>query len=136
MQTLMSEMISAYVVSVKKTFTYKGRVDRRSYIFVNVAFMLLFVAATGLDALIYRLTDGGTAAVIGLVLMLLHVPTLMSLGVRRLHDIGRSGWWMLIYFLPFVGIIILMFMHLMPTSPKGDRFETKDVISNQERVVI
>jgi uncharacterized membrane protein YhaH (DUF805 family) len=30
--------------------------------------------------------------------------------VRRLHDTNRSGWWLLIWFLPVVGLIILAFL--------------------------
>ena len=32
----------------------------------------------------------------------------LSLGVRRLHDIGKSGWWLLIVLIPVIGIIILV----------------------------
>lgn len=35
------------------------------------------------------------------------VPTL-SLSVRRLHDIGRSGWWYLIHLVPLAGPIIFL----------------------------
>ena len=33
-----------------------------------------------------------------------------SVSVRRLHDTNRSGWWLLIWFLPVVGLIILAFL--------------------------
>jgi uncharacterized membrane protein YhaH (DUF805 family) len=36
------------------------------------------------------------------------IPSL-SLSVRRLHDTGRSGWYMLIGFIPFVSLVLLMF---------------------------
>jgi len=32
----------------------------------------------------------------------------LALGARRLHDIGKSGWWQLIALIPLVGIIILI----------------------------
>ncbi len=35
-----------------------------------------------------------------------------SLGVRRLHDTGRSGWWLLLLFVPFFGFFILLFFNL------------------------
>ena len=39
---------------------------------------------------------------------LFFIPSL-SLYIRRLHDINRSGWWLLIVLIPFVGIITLIF---------------------------
>lgn len=33
----------------------------------------------------------------------------IAVGVRRLHDIGKSGWWMLISFIPYVGAFVLLY---------------------------
>ena len=39
---------------------------------------------------------------------LFFIPSL-SLYIRRLHDIDRSGWWLLIVLIPFLGIVTLIF---------------------------
>ncbi len=44
------------------------------------------------------------ASFLSLVLLL---PQL-AVGARRLHDIGKSGWWQLLAFIPVIGIIILI----------------------------
>lgn len=41
----------------------------------------------------------------------------ISVTARRLHDIDRSGWWQLLYFLPVVGWIVLIFFCAEPTQP-------------------
>ena len=46
-------------------------------------------------------------AVVNIVQLALLLPS-VSVGVRRLHDIGRSGWWLLIALIPIVGFIIVM----------------------------
>jgi len=46
-----------------------------------------------------------------LVALALFLPGL-AVVVRRLHDTGRSGWWYLISFLPFVGVVLLVFMFM------------------------
>ena len=46
----------------------------------------------------------GFGAILSLVLLL---PQL-AVGARRLHDIGKSGWWQLIALIPVIGIIILI----------------------------
>ena len=46
-------------------------------------------------------------SLIGFALMLL--PS-WSCSVRRLHDTGRSGWWLLLYLVPGIGLIVLVFL--------------------------
>lgn len=43
----------------------------------------------------------------------------LAAGVRRLHDIGKSGWWMLIGLVPIVGAILL-FVFFCRDSQPGD----------------
>ena len=50
---------------------------------------------------------GGTGPIQGILQLALLVPTL-AVGARRLHDTGRSGWWLLIGLIPIVGWIILI----------------------------
>jgi uncharacterized membrane protein YhaH (DUF805 family) len=53
-----------------------------------------------------------------LVAMLLH---LMAVGTRRLHDIGKSGWWLLFALVPVAGFIQLMILWALPrTNPLSD----------------
>lgn len=36
----------------------------------------------------------------------------LAVSVRRLHDIGKSGWWMLLAFVPVLGLLLLFFFAL------------------------
>jgi len=42
--------------------------------------------------------------------------------VRRLHDIDRSGWWVLLGLIPIIGWIILIVWACQPTMPQANRF--------------
>ena len=48
------------------------------------------------------------------------IPSL-AVGVRRLHDIGRSGWWYLIAFIPF-GSIVLLIMACLESQPGANKW--------------
>lgn len=58
------------------------------------------------------------SSIIGLAIFL---PSLAVM-VRRLHDTGKSGWWILISLIPFVGWIILIIFLLKPSEPYENRY--------------
>ena len=43
------------------------------------------------------------------------IPTL-ALSVRRLHDTNRTGWWFFLYWVQFVGVIILFIFSVIPSK--------------------
>ena len=65
--------------------------------------MLAFLTGLGNSFQLFYLTVG-IAIIIGLLIM---VPT-YAVCVRRLHDTGRSGWWIFLYFIPYIGSIALI----------------------------
>ena len=46
----------------------------------------------------------------------------LGVGVRRLHDIGKSGWWILIVLIPIVGIIILIVFAVTDSQPGNNEY--------------
>ncbi len=49
-----------------------------------------------------------------MIFELMILPATISLGVRRLHDIGKSGWWLLLGLAPIIGWIALAFLFSQP----------------------
>ena len=49
------------------------------------------------------------------------IPSL-AVSVRRLHDIGRSGWWLLLSLIPLVGAIILIIWHCTDSQPGANQY--------------
>jgi uncharacterized membrane protein YhaH (DUF805 family) len=41
----------------------------------------------------------------------------IAVGIRRLHDTGKSGWWLLIALIPFVGVIVLIVFMATDSTP-------------------
>ncbi len=46
----------------------------------------------------------------------------IALSVRRMHDIGKSGWILLLWFIPYAGGIIVLIMSCLPGTKGGNRF--------------
>lgn len=65
----------------------------------------------------------GVSVIIALLLM---VPT-YAVCVRRLHDTGRTGWWLLLYFIPCIGAIALVIM-LCRKSDEDNKYGPKPLL--------
>ncbi len=93
---------------------FTGRARRSEYWFFVLFTVLVYVAASVVDAFL------GIPLFTLVVALGLLVPTL-AVSVRRLHDTGRSGWWMLLSLVPFGGIVLIVF-HCLDGEPGPNRF--------------
>ena len=99
---------SYYTGAFSKYFQFQGRARRAEYWWFTLFNALMSTGITivenGTGLTDMEASFGPLSALYLLVTLL---PTL-TLGVRRLHDIGRSGWWLLIGIIPFIGILVLL----------------------------
>jgi uncharacterized membrane protein YhaH (DUF805 family) len=85
-------------------------------------FNLLIALGLGMLAGLVGGRGGGlTDVVSGLYTLVVFVPSL-ALSVRRLHDIGKSGWWMLISLIPLVGPLIVLFFMVKDSQPGTNEY--------------
>jgi uncharacterized membrane protein YhaH (DUF805 family) len=110
---------------LSKYVDFNGRARRSEYWWFFLFLFLVSFAASIIDAILG--TDfGGTGVVSLLASLALFLPSL-AVAIRRLHDTSRTGWWILIGFIPIVGWIILLVFYLQDShgdnqygpSPKG-----------------
>ncbi len=88
---------------LSKYATFTGRASRPEFWWFFLFQLLVSIAASML---------GDVAN--GLVNLALLLPAL-AVGARRLHDIGRSGWWQLIM-LTVIGLLVLIYWWVQPTG--------------------
>lgn len=65
------------------------------------------------------------------------VPVGLSLSVRRLHDFNLKGWWLLLGLLPYVGIVLVILLLLLPGMKTDNNFgppKTYDYLSLKWRI--
>jgi len=101
-----------YIKAMKQYVDFSGRARRKEYWMFYLFNMVFFVLTMILDNLL-----GTTFEILGeslgygwfymIYAFAVFLPSL-AVGVRRLHDIGKSGWFYLIGLIPFVGAIILL----------------------------
>ena len=79
--------------------------------------LLIFIPLSMNNGPVFPLVTIGSIAAICLALIGL------SLLVRRLHDIDKSGWWVLIGLVPFAGPIVLLVFSLLEGTPGPNRYQ-------------
>lgn len=102
-----------YLEVLKKYAVFSGRARRAEYwMFFLFNFIVAFVL--GFIEGIF----GGPGILASLYSLAVFLPGL-AVTARRLHDTNRSGWWLLISFIPLVGIIVL-FVFMVLESQAGE----------------
>jgi len=81
---------------------FDGRASRPAFWYWVLFALAVSVVANIVDAVI------GTAPLFSLLAGLALLLPGISVGIRRLHDTGRSGWWLLIELIPIIGFIVLI----------------------------
>lgn len=90
-----------YLKCIKQYADFSGRARRQEYWMFVLINILFGIAAGIIDTII------GFNCVSYLYSLFVLIPSI-AVCVRRLHDIGKSGYWILISFVPLVGAIILI----------------------------
>lgn len=105
-----------------KYATFSGRARRSEYWWFCLFSFIVGLAAIIIDMMIGTYSkEFGLGILSGLFCLANFLPGL-SLAVRRLHDINRSGWWYLICFIPFVGSIVMLVFFCLDSTPGVNRF--------------
>lgn len=117
------EYLEIYSVPWKKFADVKGRARRKEYwTFVLINFLISLVLGVIDGAL--GLNSSGVGVLGGLFSLASLVPGI-AVGVRRLHDTGRSGWWLLIAFIPLVGALILLYFFICGSQPEKNQYDVE-----------
>ena len=117
-----------YIDVLKKYVVFGGRAARKEYwmfFLFNVIISFVVAIVDGIAGTTFE-TSGSAGAASGGVLQSLYALAvfLPSLGVtfRRLHDTGKSGWWVLISLVPFVGWIVLLVFMILDGDPGANKY--------------
>ena len=102
---------------LKRYAQFSGRAPRAEYWWFFLFLVIAYIIAMIIDGAIGRRLVGPYGVVAGLLWLAVIIPTI-AVGVRRLHDIDRTGWWMLGPIVPYViGFAIVGPAMLNPENP-------------------
>ncbi len=115
------------ILPVRRYAQFTGRASRREFWMFQLVYIALFAVTLTLAAIDQN--DFGETGLIGRLMLVILVLGLLGLfipllavEVRRFHDQDRSGWFVLLNFIPYIGPLIVLAMMLIDGTPGENRF--------------
>lgn len=119
--------IEAIKQCFKKYANFKGRAMRREFWFFALFVWGINTICFALIALLSSTDSYGCISIVSCFCFLFILATalpMLAVGTRRLHDIGKSGWYQLFYLVPYIGCFYLWY--LWAKEGEGDNKYGKD----------
>ena len=98
---------------------FSGRASRSEYWWFALFTFVLGMVLGLILGIIF--SDTMTNILTGIVNLALFLPSL-GLSVRRMHDVDRSGWWVLINFIPVSGWLLYLYWAAPPSKPTPNQW--------------
>lgn len=124
----MSKLVSVPKVVLSKYATFSGRASRPEYWWWILA-LIIASAITGLiDGMIIApmlgfeaFAENAGRPLTMLMSLAIFLPAL-GVSIRRLHDVDKSGWWVLVGLVPVVGALVLLYFYIQRGDEGANQF--------------
>lgn len=105
----------------KKTLDFKSRSRRKEY-WMFILWTSIISVVLSIVELVLNLEIAPDLGLLSTIFSLVILIPSISLSVRRLHDIGRTGWWLLLSFIPILGWIALFVFTLLDSESGTNKY--------------
>jgi uncharacterized membrane protein YhaH (DUF805 family) len=111
----------AVTTAFQNYFNFQTRSRRSEYWYFSLFLVLVSIATSLADMLLFDTAASESGPLYVISTFAMFIPGL-AVSVRRLHDIERSGWYVLLCLIPIVGLIILIYWMCQPGTSGQNRF--------------
>ena len=114
-----------FMTQLNPYFNFDGRLGRRDFwMFVLINFVISLLITLVFSSIL-RL--GWVASSLsGIYSLAILIPGL-GVSIRRLHDVGKSGMWILIGLIPLIGLLVLLYFYLQDSQPGDNQYGANPV---------
>ncbi|MEX2625971.1 MAG: DUF805 domain-containing protein [Ilumatobacteraceae bacterium] len=109
------------LVVLERYAKFDGRARRAEFWWFVLANLIVYV--------VLAILAGAVSAVFWVLYVVYALAMLVpsiAVAIRRLHDTGKSGWFLLISFIPVVGPIILLVFYVLDSTPGTNQYGTSE----------
>ncbi len=104
-----------FIRAYKNYANFEGRDTRKQYWMFYLFYTIFYILCAVVDGVFYVNGLVGEDGILTILFSLVSFLPSIAIATRRLHDIGKSGWWQLILLIPLIGILVLIYF----TSKEG-----------------
>jgi uncharacterized membrane protein YhaH (DUF805 family) len=105
-----NEQFNHFLRVLRRAFDFNTRSSRAEFWWFTLFQILISVAIIIILPILSTLFS-----------LIILIPAI-SVAIRRLHDIGKSGWWLLALFIPLIGAIILIVFWIKPSEQLSNKW--------------
>ena len=111
-----------FLDGLKNYATFSGRATRQQYWMFYLFYIIFYIVLSVLDGLTGTYDEEIGIGLLSTIFSLgLFIPSIAILA-RRLHDIGRTGWWILLLFIPLIGAIVILIFTLLDSESNENEY--------------
>ena len=101
---------------------FNGRARRKEYWFFVLFNILASIALGIVDGITGTFNDEMGVGLLGGIYWLAVLIPAIAVAVRRLHDTGRTGWWLLLCLIPVIGGLVLLIFMVFDSEPGDNQY--------------
>ena len=107
-----------FIKVLKKCTDFSTRARRKEYWMFALFCFIIFLILLAIDVFLlnYSIEEEEMGLLTGIFSFLILIPSI-AVSVRRLHDVGKSGWWLLVSLIPIIGTIVMLYFSVLDSQP-------------------
>lgn len=109
-----------YLDVLKQYIAFHGKATRKEFWMFTLWNVIFSIVVIIVESILMRATGISAFMVLLWIYAIAVFLPVLGVSLRRLHDAGFNGWWILVDLIPFIGPIILIIMLVQPTKGIGD----------------
>ena len=111
-----------YIKVLKQYVVFSGRSQRKEYWYFFLFNILALFLLVFIDDAVGTLNPETGQGLISTIYMLAVILPYFGVGIRRLHDTNRTGWWLLLGFVPIIGPIVLIVFFCLDSNQEENKY--------------
>lgn len=111
-----------YIGVLKKYAVFSGRANRMEFWMFMLFSILISIALNAIDNYVVPVEALRDIGILGAIYSLAVLIPSIAVAVRRLHDINRSAWWLLVLLIPVLGLVIMIVFCLLESTPGDNKY--------------